>query len=71
MGEKQGKIVKFCPKCGSSKLKSVTTPWRIHAALFQQDKCISCGFEGSMVEGKAGFRKEFLKKLEKGGKGDG
>ena len=63
MREKE-KMIKFCPKCGSTELKIVTTPWRIHSGTFQENSCAKCGFEGTMAEGRESFRKEFLEKLK-------
>ncbi len=63
--EKEKKLLKFCPHCGSKKLKMAITPWKVSSAFFNNYYCTECGYEGYILEGSEQIIKEFREKVEK------
>jgi len=58
------KFERFCSSCGSVNLKTAVTPWKAASVGSPNEaKCLDCGFEGIVLEGKKGFLKKFRKKL--------
>jgi len=53
-------IIKFCPHCGSTELKSL-----VWLALSPKFDCISCGYQGTVFEGTKDFIETFKRKLAK------
>ncbi|MBU0636475.1 hypothetical protein KKE06_05605 [Candidatus Micrarchaeota archaeon] len=58
------KVEQFCPNCGSTALKMVVTPAKIHGSLFQEKSRKNCGYEGIVIEGNEKTRKEVEKRFE-------
>ena len=65
MAEEKEELVKFCPHCGSIKLKMAITPWKVSTAFFNNYYCTECGFEGYILEGNEEVINEFRGKAEK------
>ena len=61
--KKEKKFAKFCPRCGSKKIKMAITPWKVSTAFFNNYYCQECGFEGYILEADEELIKEFRRKL--------
>ena len=68
------KFAKFCPRCGSKRIKIAITPWKVSSAFFNNYYCEECKFEGYILEGDAEtineFRRNLDAKIKKEGKND-
>jgi len=62
---KKATMAKFCPRCGSTKLKMAVTPWKVSTAFFNNYYCIECGFEGYILEGNEKIIKEFQENVKR------
>ncbi len=61
--EKEEKLAKFCPRCGSQRIKIPITPWKVSSAFFNNYYCEECGFEGYILEADDKTINKFRKKL--------
>lgn len=62
--KKEGERIKFCPKCGSTNMRSTM----VLMSSSNEWKCNKCGFKGIAFEGDAEFIKKYREKLKEGKK---
>ncbi len=57
-------MAKFCPKCGSTRIKMTTSPGKVYFGALSHYHCMDCGYEGIMLEGDVNFISDYKDRLK-------